>query len=130
MAEHTPGPWKLRGNGWEQAIAVGSGKTIIGLSLRGTDDKTAQANAALIAAAPTTAAERDRLRVSLRKTGEALATSEWNETKLQKTVAELVEAARDAYDAMLDVLDEPGADVRGLPVDKLRAAIERANKGE
>ena len=73
-AEHTPGRWQTRAVGfhkrqWEELRPVGKfqttvtqqfGAEVIAL-VWGDDDEQAQANAKLIAAAPETAAERDRL---------------------------------------------------------------------
>ncbi len=67
MAEHTPGPWKVfTTKDGTQVIGIGelngAGVADCGFGVWRGGSKEALANARLIAAAPETAAERDRLR--------------------------------------------------------------------
>lgn len=74
MSAHTPGPWSARqefANRWRiERTDSGFAPVSVAIVTRtilevGSDDGSCEANARLIAAAPETAAERDRLRAIL-----------------------------------------------------------------
>ena len=65
MTQHTPGPWTMTNQprfGGRQRNIVGGPAQIDVATAQGHDADVAEANARLIAAAPETAAERDRLK--------------------------------------------------------------------
>ena len=72
MTKHTPGPWHLgevrhadiTDHGYDGIIRNVEGDPVASVGFSGYSEKTAFANASLIAAAPETAAERDRLKES------------------------------------------------------------------
>lgn len=74
LPAHTPGPWELETKGSKHFIDGADGLTVCVLDRQGVRDNRAEneANAVLIAAAPETAAERDRLREEVRELREAL----------------------------------------------------------
>ena len=110
MTKHTPGPWAAttRQGSWDWVVfqATNPNMEICQMFHDGTDEnETGAANARLIAAAPETAAERDRLR---------------------EINAELLAALKELSDGMWagDGISNPA--VPGHQVAKARAAIARA----
>ena len=122
-AKHTPGPWIITQGGG--IITPGGNMVAVTCSATGRhadagtwaassfSEAYADANARLIAAAPDTAAERDRLRVTV---ADLLA------------AAELAFAALHALAPKLDYYEIPDAQAANA-YDALRAAIARA-RGE
>lgn len=96
MTEHHPGPWEVSDLTDIVCDTRGIEKRIASCSTARLGNEIAEANAALIAAAPDTAAERDQLRA---------------------TVTELVEAAGDVLGGNVKY---------SIACRELRAAIERA----
>lgn len=66
MNDHTPGPWRIVRNKMSPRQIVNDANTISVAQIHGGEgEEITDANARLIAAAPETAAERDRLRKAL-----------------------------------------------------------------
>jgi len=120
MSKHTPGPWIIDWNISRLDVFSADAATLVATIRRSTLsaglDDVAKANARLIAAAPETAAERDRLR---------------------EVNAELLAALRIAEAALSDIGDadrEPGDDVawceqraaQAIPI--ARTALARKEK--
>lgn len=96
-AKHTPGPWEVSES---NSLEVEAGKFDVafcgpkkGLDIFQYDER--MANARLIAAAPETAAERETLRLLVKRIQDALGTGEEGDN--------LVAVARDAHNAELEL---------------------------
>ena len=109
-AQHTPGPWGFYLYQQTERWGVESQKEgLLVVDCGPAENLFSEGNARLIAAAPETAAERDRLR---------------------EINADLVEVLEDMTDAMAGILIEHGRDPTKAPrIISARTAIAKATEG-